>query len=60
MNAKKHCSNIHPIWNWINWFSFPIFLFVTLHLLQIQDPVPQSNFSVPQSLEQQTAFSNHS
>ncbi|MDJ1171552.1 hypothetical protein PMG71_19150 [Roseofilum sp. BLCC_M154] len=60
MNAKKYCSNIHPIWNWINWFSFPVLLFVALNFLQVQDSVPQSTFSVPQSLEQQTAFSSHS
>jgi len=61
MNPKKNFSNIHPIWNWINWFSFPILLFIGIHILQVQDSVPQSTFSVPsQSLELQTSLSKHS
>ncbi|MDJ1177274.1 hypothetical protein PJF56_00185 [Roseofilum sp. BLCC_M91] len=61
MKTKKNSSNIHPIWNWINWLSFPILLFVAVHILQAQDSVPQSTFSVPpQSLELQTLLSKHS
>jgi len=61
MNAKKNSSNIHPIWNWINWLSFPLLLSVALHLVQAKDSVPQSTFSVPlQSLEQPNPSSNYS
>ncbi|HBQ99754.1 MULTISPECIES: hypothetical protein [unclassified Roseofilum] len=61
MNTKKHSSNIHPIWNWVNWLSFPILLFIGIHLLQVQDRTPQSTFSVPpQSLELETSWSSHS